>query len=130
MDGSNSCEQQTKQKRGMGLSLVFGATGGIFRLGCGLLALRAARALACATLPRKTATLRRFFLAASNPPQIADQKEKGHRAFSFWCDRRDLLFAFAMEACLRFAHRAPPLAQSGAGKRSTGSFSDPPSKSL
>ncbi|MPM35358.1 hypothetical protein SDC9_81949 [bioreactor metagenome] len=46
-----------------------GATGGIFRLGCGLLALRAARALACAAPPRKTPILRRFFIAASNPSE-------------------------------------------------------------
>ena len=32
-------------------------------------------------------------------------KEKGRKAFSFWCDRRDLLFAIAKEACLRFARR-------------------------
>ena len=74
MDGSNSCEQQTKQKRGVCFSLVFGAAGRIFRLGCGLLALRAARALACATLPRKTDQIQR------DP----------YGSLFIWCDRRDL----------------------------------------
>ena len=66
------------------------ATGGIFRLGCGLLALRAAQAFACAPPPRKTVH-RTVFLSRLQIPSNTDQKERDPIGpLSFWCDRRDL----------------------------------------
>lgn len=46
--------------------------------GCGLLALRASRALACVALPRKTVH-RTYLIAASNLSEQQTQKEEGHK---------------------------------------------------
>lgn len=56
--------------------------GGIFRLGSGLLALRAARAFACATLPQKTVYWT-FFIAASNPSEKQTKPQRD--PFGFLC---------------------------------------------